>query len=904
MTAAELKEIQTTTTTTTTTTKDLKESQKIKQEIASLSWLASSLPQSSPSATASSRTKDEELSATTATQVSSEATTTVVKKPSLLPKPKVKVIIPPPVLLQMQQQQQQQPPQQQTEIVVPPSPMSATTPTSTVSSRIPVRTANGEKRAMQVAFTEDFTSSSSPSITTESDTIKSKAMINDGAVIIREREKILDEKIVRRTEEVPCPITGRPQLRTVEYIEKIIETEVETSREKIISLELQDPEKGDTPQTSLLEDMRDSYIASSMEASDRRTAVRVDDDDKDLPKYYVDITAERKLNLQIDDEEEGEEEEIDAASIVTVQANTEKLFLRTDDDELPSIEVDNSKSVANNLYRTVAVPAATVNSGSSSSSSSSTSAATSSCISIKPALISMHQTLAKEVLVPVSAAAVTTTNTIANTNIGQTSSMVVTTPVTTSFSTTQRIVEVVNPLIAGDGQVQSIIVSRSEHSEYPSFDRDDEVMLPPPISPHILRSETFVLPTNVEPKQCDELSLNAKMKNVLEELLENERVKYNLQKSLEQDEDEDEDEDENENEEEEEEEEEEDNQDNDNCERRDSENKMKAMHRSKDEIDFGVRPQFKGLSAKQEQSSQDNNGNQERILNELMRDSNRNTIRKLAAKLSDNNDSDDNVGDNDGDDGKAIEEEEEDEEESEESDDITERERERTTKTSTMTTTTPTTTTTTRGLTIRKACDDNDNDKNITLEHLLAEQKKYEEITKQLRKSVESLLIDDNDGDNDDDDDGGGGNDVITSHDKEIQTTSVITTQKQQQQQQQTQNKRLPETTSPTFSKKQRKQTDETGEEIFNRLLNAGKTHKQIFDQETDETLTTSTTSYTDESGSNIIITTTSTSISNIVTSGIPRSTKITEKAVKTSASSNTSTNDKQNDNDEEDSSA
>ncbi|CAD6994881.1 unnamed protein product [Ceratitis capitata] len=49
---------------------------------------------------------------------------------------------------------------------------------------------------------------------------------SDGPVIIREREKILDEKIVRRTEEVPCPVTGRPQLRTVEYIEKIIETEV------------------------------------------------------------------------------------------------------------------------------------------------------------------------------------------------------------------------------------------------------------------------------------------------------------------------------------------------------------------------------------------------------------------------------------------------------------------------------------------------------------------------------------------------------------------------------------------------------------------------------------------------------------------------------------------------------
>lgn len=49
---------------------------------------------------------------------------------------------------------------------------------------------------------------------------------------MREREKILDEKIVRRTEEVPDPITGQPQLRTVEYIEKIIETEVRQVKKK------------------------------------------------------------------------------------------------------------------------------------------------------------------------------------------------------------------------------------------------------------------------------------------------------------------------------------------------------------------------------------------------------------------------------------------------------------------------------------------------------------------------------------------------------------------------------------------------------------------------------------------------------------------------------------------------
>ena len=47
-----------------------------------------------------------------------------------------------------------------------------------------------------------------------------------GALIVRETEKIVDEKVIQRTEEVPCPITGQPQFRTVEYIEKVIETEV------------------------------------------------------------------------------------------------------------------------------------------------------------------------------------------------------------------------------------------------------------------------------------------------------------------------------------------------------------------------------------------------------------------------------------------------------------------------------------------------------------------------------------------------------------------------------------------------------------------------------------------------------------------------------------------------------
>lgn len=49
-------------------------------------------------------------------------------------------------------------------------------------------------------------------------------------MIVREREKVVDERVVRRTKEVPCPITGQPKLQTIEYVEKVIETEVRDRR--------------------------------------------------------------------------------------------------------------------------------------------------------------------------------------------------------------------------------------------------------------------------------------------------------------------------------------------------------------------------------------------------------------------------------------------------------------------------------------------------------------------------------------------------------------------------------------------------------------------------------------------------------------------------------------------------
>ncbi|XP_048007099.1 protein lap4 isoform X4 [Leguminivora glycinivorella] len=55
---------------------------------------------------------------------------------------------------------------------------------------------------------------------------------------VKEKEKLLDERITFRSEEYVCPATGETKVRTVEYIEKVIEKEVETTQEKIISLEL------------------------------------------------------------------------------------------------------------------------------------------------------------------------------------------------------------------------------------------------------------------------------------------------------------------------------------------------------------------------------------------------------------------------------------------------------------------------------------------------------------------------------------------------------------------------------------------------------------------------------------------------------------------------------------------
>jgi hypothetical protein len=49
-------------------------------------------------------------------------------------------------------------------------------------------------------------------------------------VTVREKETVLDEKIIQRTEEVPDPQTGEPTIQTFEYVEKVIEREVSAKK--------------------------------------------------------------------------------------------------------------------------------------------------------------------------------------------------------------------------------------------------------------------------------------------------------------------------------------------------------------------------------------------------------------------------------------------------------------------------------------------------------------------------------------------------------------------------------------------------------------------------------------------------------------------------------------------------
>ena len=109
-------------------------------------------------------------------------------------------------------------------------------------------------------------------------------------------------------------------------------------------------------------------------------------------------------------------------------------------------------------------------------------------------------------------------------------------------SNLQTIVEVVNPMLCGDGIATEITIGRSDDSTFASFEAYNDV--------HVDEDEDDGVVV-LRKKSGFELSINDKMKNVLKELKQNEKVRLSLSRSMDgeddnDDEDDDEDDDESE----------------------------------------------------------------------------------------------------------------------------------------------------------------------------------------------------------------------------------------------------------------------------------------------------------------------------------------------------------------------
>lgn len=97
----------------------------------------------------------------------------------------------------------------------------------------------------------------------------------------------------------------------------------------------------------------------------------------------------------------------------------------------------------------------------------------------------------------------------------------------------QTIVEVVNPLISGQGYANTIAVGRSnDDSSYPSFDPSETIN----VAAEEDETDEAAAATNFDSldayNMASELSLSDKMKNVLKELVRNERVRLSFSQSI------------------------------------------------------------------------------------------------------------------------------------------------------------------------------------------------------------------------------------------------------------------------------------------------------------------------------------------------------------------------------------
>uniref|UniRef100_A0A6P4EGW6 Protein lap4 isoform X4 n=1 Tax=Drosophila rhopaloa TaxID=1041015 RepID=A0A6P4EGW6_DRORH len=703
--------------------------------------LAQTMPHA-PSKIPKQKQEKKAVSEVRAKHVGATPTAVDPPKPSLLPKPKVKVVIPPALQQRLKQQKEQQSQPEEPSIPEEGHHEPEDSPSAAGGSRIPIRTLKAERRALASAArqsglsVEEYlgqleTQASDPATSPTTPTGKSRSMINaeKRASWRAARLRSLEQGAVEAQDVIKNMRKMTDDLITHESRA----SEVETCKERIISLELQVPET----EEGTLDETQPPLELGADDFEDN--AAKEDEDD-------------------FDDYDDEDEEEEDTASIVTVQANNEKLFLRHDSDGYGPSSIE---SVASGKVR------------------------------IKPTPLSLHQTLAKET----------------------------------------TIVEVLNPVIGGDGSARTIHVSGGLPFDPEDFEQGAVA---------VLRSETFVLPGATGGGRS-ELSLNAKMKTVLEELLENERVKLNLQKSLEG--------------------EEEDEDDEDGSAYGDARDDEESAYGDAvdDVVDFGGATVTSRAANDQDDAK---NGNQQ-LLEELIKDSNRNTIiAKLAGQLSDDDEEDD---DEEEEDEESSDSSDEDSDDSDEEDNAEQQlnvtyvqgaqviENLNTLATGSKLQKSQTYTTIKQAEEPReveqkeeqtasseKACGAD------TLALLQAEQRALAEISKQLRKSVEDLLSAD-------------GDTVV-----ETQRTYTLPAAS---------DKSAVVTVTEVVKKKKKK--GESGEELFNRLLSAGESERQVFDRQQGETITTTTTttealSSEDNEPSTSVVTTTRT-VSNIVTSGIPR---------------------------------
>ena len=104
-------------------------------------------------------------------------------------------------------------------------------------------------------------------------------------------------------------------------------------------------------------------------------------------------------------------------------------------------------------------------------------------------------------------------------------------PVATISGQLQTIVEVVNPILSGEGFATEIAVGRSADCSLQSFDDEDDDEAEEAEIDGVVTNAGYVEEDSYNEEDY-EMSLNDKMKNVLQELLENERVKLSFSKSL------------------------------------------------------------------------------------------------------------------------------------------------------------------------------------------------------------------------------------------------------------------------------------------------------------------------------------------------------------------------------------